>query len=113
MEKTRGELLLEGLATVRQGLEMIGQAGSGRSDMVRLLATSNSGAQQLRELLKGPGLLHQMVIGMVGARNSQLSPKTVDKVIGDFLAVLEDLAQPVEMPTAEQKQRPQVRPDLP
>lgn len=94
-ETTHGELLLVGLARVKEGLEMIGQAG-GRADLVRLLATSKDGARQLREMLRGPELLNQLVRGMVRARNNRLTPATVDGIIDDFLGVLSELAQPVE-----------------
>lgn len=98
---TKGELLIRGLAQVQEGLAMIGRAGPNNEDLIKLLATNQHGARQLRELLKGQTIFRAVVMGLVKSRNRRLADDTIEKIIGDFLAVLEDLASPMAEPDPE------------
>ncbi len=92
-EQTKGEVLIEGLERIREGLQMVARLGS-HVDLVRQLTGSQTAAQRLREVMRSETLVYNLVLAMVKARNSRLSEDTVEKVVRDFLDVLFDLSRP-------------------
>lgn len=90
---TKGEVLIAGLNQIRDGLEMISRLGD-KTDLVKTMVGSQAAARRLRDVMKDNNVVYNMVLNMVQSRNGQLSPKTVTKVINDFLDVLFDLSQP-------------------
>ena len=91
---TRGEVILEGLERIREGLDLIRRAGS-QTEVLTILVGSTRGAEQLRQVMR-PGLLRNVIVSMVHARNNRLSAETVEKVLNDFMDVLFDLSKPYE-----------------
>ena len=93
---TKGEGIVAGIERIREGLDLIGKAGSQR-EVLTILVGSGRGAEQLRQVMQ-PGLLRSILVSMVHARNARLSAETVEKVLDDFLKVLFELSQPYEVP---------------
>lgn len=99
---TKGEALLLGLDQIKEGLTLIGRVSS-QADLLKVLVKSDKGARQLREVLGAP-LLRTMILSLVRAKNTRLSEDTVEKVVGDFLDVLCDLAQPYRAPVEPKRE---------
>lgn len=76
MMTTKGEAIVSGFAKIQEGLELIARLGN-RDD-----------------LLKEDKLFSNLVLSMVKARNTWLSPETVTKVVDDLFDVLFDLSKP-------------------
>lgn len=93
---TRAEAFLQGLALVREGLALIGQAGGSRDQLLALLAGSGTAARRFREALKGEPALRQLVYSMVAARVRRISAASVEAVLDTFFAVVTELAQPFQ-----------------
>ncbi len=92
-ERTKGEMLLQGLEQVREGLDLIGRHGN-QDLLLKTLVGSNTAAKRLREVVQGSTVFRSMVLSLVCARNARLSAETTEKIIRDFLDVMFDLSQP-------------------
>lgn len=101
---SKGELLLTGIEKTREGLEMIAQVGDSQ-DLMKALAGSPKLADTLRGMMKGNYIFENMVVTMVAAKNSRLSPGTVLSVINSFMDVLFDLSQPCKADTDGEEQK--------
>ena len=103
MNQTKGDMLVNGLEQIREGLETIAQLDSG-PELVRMLVGSRAGAERLRDVVKSDRILYNMIVSMVAARNGKkLVYETVEKVVNDFLDVLFDLSRPYkELPTGNE-----------
>ncbi|MFA5385951.1 MAG: hypothetical protein WC364_15065 [Eubacteriales bacterium] len=93
MSETKGEMLVNGMDKIKEGLEMISGLGD-RQELIKTLVGSQAAANRLKDLLKSNTIFENMVISMVASRNSRLNAETTRKVITDFLDVLFDLSQP-------------------
>ncbi len=93
---TKGEIMLQGLDQIKDGLELISHQGN-QDMLLRALVGSTAAARRLREVIKDSALFRSMVMSLVCARNGRLSPETVEKVTRDFLDVIFDLSRPYEL----------------
>jgi hypothetical protein len=93
MEQTKGEMLINGMEKIREGLEMISRLGD-KQELIKALVGSQSAANRLKDLVKSNTIFQNMILSMVSARNSRLNSETVEKVITDFLDILFDLSRP-------------------
>lgn len=97
-EKTKGEMLLQGLEQVREGLELISKHGN-QDLLLKTLVGSSMAAKRLREVVQDSTVFRSMLLSLVCARNGRLSEDTVEKVVRDFLDVMFDLSQPYRQET--------------
>lgn len=93
MNETKGEMLINGMEKIREGLEIISKLDN-KQNLMKLLIGSQQAANRLRSLINSNTIFQNMVMSMVSARNSRLNPDTVEKVVTDFLDILFDLSQP-------------------
>ncbi len=101
MSPTKGEVLISGIDRIREGLDMISGLGA-KQDLIKTMVGSQAAANKLRDLVKSNIVFQNTVIAMVAARNSRLSPDTVEKVVTDFLDVLFDLSQPYKQASKDE-----------
>lgn len=90
---TRGEMLINGMEKIKEGLEMISQLGN-KQELIKVLVGSQTAANRLRDVVKSNTIFYTMVTSMVKSRNSRLSDETVEKVVTDFIDILFDLSKP-------------------
>jgi hypothetical protein len=90
---TKGEMLVNGMEKIKEGLEMISKLGD-KQELIKTLVGSQAAANRLKDLVKSNVIFQNMVLSMVSARNSRLNAETVQKVITDFMDVLFDLSRP-------------------
>jgi len=91
--QTKGEMMVLSIDKIREGLELISQLGD-KQDLMKTLIKSRAAVDRLKDLVNNSRVFQNMVTSLVAAKNSRLSPETVDKVITDFLDVLFDLSRP-------------------
>jgi hypothetical protein len=90
---TKGEMLINGMEKIKEGLEMISQLGN-KQELVKALVGSQAAANRLRDVVNSNTIFYTMVTSMVKSRNSRLSDETVEKVVTDFIDILFDLSKP-------------------
>lgn len=92
-EQTKGEMLVNGMDRIREGLEMISKLGD-KQELIKTLVGSQAAANRLKDLVRSNTIFQNIVLSMVAARNSRLNNETVEKVVTDFLDILFDLSRP-------------------
>lgn len=97
---TKGEMMLQGLEQIREGLELISQQGN-QDMLLKTLVGSTAAAKRLREVVKDSTVFRSIVMALVCSRNARLNAETVEKVIRDFLDVMFDLSQPYRQDPVE------------
>lgn len=92
-DMTKGEMLVNGMEKIKEGLEMISKLGD-KQELIKTLVGSQAAANRLKDLVKSNLIFQNMVLSMVASRNSRLSTETVEKIISDFMDILFDLSKP-------------------
>lgn len=90
---TKGEAILNRLGMVADGLKLLSTAGN-KYDLVREITGSNTGAQRLRDVVKGDKFFYTLVMSMVKSKNPRLVSATVEQVVDSFIDTLLDLSRP-------------------
>lgn len=93
INQTKGEMLINGMERIKEGLEIISKLGD-KHELVKFLVGSQAAANRLKDVVKSNSIFFNMVVTMVKSRNSRLSDETVEKVVTDFLDILFDLSKP-------------------
>lgn len=91
---TKGEAIVSGLAMIEDGLKMIANLGN-KYDLVKAIVGSGQAAERLRSAISDNKVMYNLVLNIVRSRNaSNLSAKSVDRVVDDLLDTLFDLSRP-------------------
>lgn len=101
MSETKGEMLVNGMEKIKEGLEMISKLGD-KQELIKTLVGSQAAANRLKDIVKSNLIFQNMVMSMVVSRNSRLSSETVNKVVTDFLDILFDLSKPYKVDEPEE-----------